>query len=131
MAFYDQKWWKQRGGKKEPQKRADSLKDIQTIIEFLREMPPDTRELIAKFQQLEELEKEREVATSGVLQVNLETQAKILDEILKKYSFFQNDVDINSARLAEISRELLRKAAAAGLHDLVKEKKKDMNWRVF
>lgn len=124
-------WWQQLFETKETHSKADALKDIQAIIEFLQEMHPDVRELITKLQELEELEKEREVAQSGVLQVNLETQAKVLDEILKKYSFFQNDVDINGARLAQVSRELLRKAEKAGLHDLVREKKKDMKWWVF
>ena len=131
MAVYETKWWQKVWGKKESKKKEDSLKDIQAISEFLREMHPDIKELIAKLQELEELEKEREVATSGVLQVNIEAQAQLLDDLLKKYSFLQNDVDINGVRLAHISRQLLRRAEQAGLHDLVKHKKKDMNWRVF
>lgn len=124
-------WWQSLFGPQEQHKKADALKDIQAIIEFLKEIHPDVRELIAKFQELEELEKEREVATSGVLHVNIEAQAKLLDDILKKYSFLQNDVDINGVRVAQISRQLLRRAEQVGLHDLVKHKKKDVNWRVF
>jgi hypothetical protein len=75
------------------------------------------------------LEKEREVARPGIVHINLETQAEVLDKLLQRYEFFQNDADINGLRLRQIAQHFLNLAQKEGLKDLVKEKKRDLKWR--
>ncbi len=121
-------WWSGLF-QKEAEPKVDVLKDVQAIQESLREAPQETKTLLKELQKLEELEQERHVAREGVISVNLEAQAKILDTILQRYEFYQNDVDINGIRVKQVARELLRKARQAGLKELVNEKKKDMKWQ--
>ena len=117
-------WWK-----KQKEQSIDVLKDIQAIQECLREMSDDAKPLLKDLHKLEELEKERQVGRESILPINLEAQAKLLDTILQRYEFFQNDVDINGIRVKEIARNLLKEAKKAGLKDLVQEKKKEMKWQ--
>lgn len=121
-------WWS-RVFPKEAEPKVEVLKDIQAIQESLREAPGETKMLLKELQKLEELEKERQVARESMIPVNLEAQAKILDTILQRYEFYQNDVDIGGIRVKQIAREFLKKARHAGLKDLVNEKKKDMKWQ--
>ena len=102
MALYQRAWWKRlfQTKKKEP---VDVLKNIQAVIEFLGDNRLETEKLLSDLQKLEELEKERRVAEEGIVQVNLETQAKILDHLLERYQFFQNDADINGIRVKQIA----------------------------
>ena len=65
------------------------------MVEFLADVPHDAKELVAKLKKLQELEKEYEMASSGILHINLETQAKLFDKLLERYEFFENDVDVN------------------------------------
>ncbi len=123
MALYEKKWWKRIFQKTEKKSHLDSLKDIEAISEFLQNINPDVQEILKLLSELDELEKEREVAKPGILQINLETQAEIVDKLLEHYEYLQNDVDINGLRLKLIARELLHKADKAGLKDLFKEKK--------
>ncbi len=129
MPLYEKKWWKKLLGSKVREPRIEALKDIQVIMEELQDTPADLKPLLKELHKLEELEKEREVATHSVLLVNLEAQAKVLDKLLERYEFYQNDIDINGLRLKEIAKELLRKAEKAGLKELVREKKKEMKWQ--
>ena len=79
-----------------PSKKVDVLSDIEAISEFLSEVQADTKELLSQLKKLKELEQEYHVATSGIVHVNLETQAKLLDKFLERYGFFQSDVDRKS-----------------------------------
>ena len=117
-------WWK-----KQKEQSIDVLKDIQAIQECLREMSDDAKPLLKDLHKLEELEKERQVGRESILPINLEAQAKLMDTILQRYEFFQNDVDINGIRVKEIARNLLKEAKKAGLKDLVQEKNKEMKWQ--
>ena len=129
MPLYQQEWWKKMFGKKETEKKVDTLKDIQALIEFLQEIKDDAKPLLKDLRQLEELEREREVTNEEVLLVNLETQAEVLERILQRYEFLQNDADINGIRIKQVAKELLRRAKRAGLKDLVAEKEQDMKWQ--
>lgn len=128
MALYQKKWWKKLFQKKKHSQKVDSLKNIQSIIEFLKDIRSDKNLLLEELKKLEELEKEREVANEGLRQINLESQAKILDNLLERYQFFQNDADINGIRVKQIASQFLNHAEEAGLKDLVHKKKKDMKW---
>jgi hypothetical protein len=102
---------------------------MDAIKEFLSDVNSESKILIKELNKLEELEKERKVASAGIVQVNLETQAKVIDKILERYEFFQNDVDINGQRVKIIVNQFLKKAEKAGLKDLVNNKKQKPRWQ--
>jgi len=115
-------------GKKHVAKKLDLLSDIEAVTEFLNDVQADSKELLSQLKKLKELEKEYQVASSGILHVNLETQAKILDQLLERYGFFQNDADVNGLRVKIIAAEFLKRSAKAGMTDLVRQKEKDRRW---
>lgn len=125
------KSWHKLLGKKHVPKKVDVLSDIDAIMEFLSEIQADTKELFTQLNKLKELEKEYEVASSGILHVNLETQGKILDKLVERYDFFQNDVDVNGLRVKMIAAEFLKRAQKAGMTDLVRQKEKDKKWNML
>ncbi len=122
-------WWKKMFGKKHHEKLIDSLSDIEAIGEFLLGVNNDRAKLLKQLEELEELEKERKVGTSGVIQINLEAQALVLDKLLQTYGDFQNDADINGLRIKMLARQFLKEADKAGLKDLVREKKQNQKWK--
>ena len=125
------KSWNRLFRKKHTSKKIDILSDIEAITEFLNDIQADTKELLSQLKKLRELEKEYEVASSGILHVNLETQAKLLDKLLERYGFFQDDVDVNGLRVKMIAAEFLKRIKAAGMTDLVRQKEKDMRWKML
>tara|TARA_Y100000310_G_scaffold337165_1_gene423545 strand:+ start:914 stop:1309 length:396 start_codon:yes stop_codon:yes gene_type:complete len=130
MKIYEKKWWRKMFDKKKAPKE-DVLKDLEAMIDFLEDVNDEAQHLIPELKKLEELEKERQVAESGLTQVNLETQAAVLDKVLERYEFFQNDVDINGIRVKRIAQEFLKQAKKAGMKDLVKEKEQSHQWKFF
>lgn len=129
MPVYEQKWWRKLFKKKKELSHVDSLTDIEAMREFLRDLPFDVRQLQEDLQRLEELQQEASVAKEGVLQINLETQAKVLEEFLQHWEYFQSDVDINGERVKNLVQEFLHKAEKAHLKDLVEEKKQHPQWQ--
>lgn len=125
----EKSWWKKSFQKEESRTKVDALKDLQAIQETLKEAPAEIKLLAQELQKLEELEKERIMARENVLLINLEAQAAVLDKLLERYQFLQDDIDINGIRLQEISQEFLKHAEKAGLKNLVKEKKKKAQWQ--
>jgi len=117
--------------KKSAAKKVDVLSDIEGVMEFLSEIQHDTKELLVKLKGLKELEKEYHVASSGIVQVNLQTQAKLLDHLLERYEFFQDDADVNGLRIKMVATEFLKRATKAGMTDLVKQKGKDKRWMML
>jgi len=111
--------------------KADVLTDVEAISEFLSEIQVDTKELLVQLKKLKELEQEYHVASSGLLHINLETQGKILDKLLERYGFFQNDVDVNGLRMKLIAAEFLKRSKKAGMDDLVRQKEKDKRWMML
>ena len=130
MALYEKKWWQRLFGKKKVQNKVDVLKDIRAVLEELQDLKDEVKPLIKQLQKLEELEKEYEVGKEEVRLINLEAQAEVLDQILQRYEFLQDDIDINSIRVKQISREFLKRTQQAGLKDLVADKKQDRKWWV-
>lgn len=128
MGIEQKKWW-QKLFNKPSEPHIDSIKDIDAIIEFLKDLNNDTKLLTKNLEKLRELEKERLVARPGILHINIETQSKILDELLERYEFFENDTSINGIRLKHITNELLQHAKKIGLTDLIKTKKNDPRWQ--
>lgn len=123
-------WWKKLFRKKEKEKKADVLKDIEAVTDFLNNVRKNAKPLIEELNRLEELESEYLVAKEGIIQINLEAQAKILDKLIQQYEFFQSDADINGLRIKMIVKEFLRRAAEKGLADLANEKKKNRLWQL-
>ena len=118
MALYKKKWWKNLFDKNQKKEKINVINDISAIKDFLRDLPNDIQVLKQKLNNLKELEKEYKVAKSGVIQVNLSTQAEIIEELLKRYDFLLNDADINSLRLKMIAKDFIRKADKAGLDEV-------------
>ncbi|HLC52575.1 MAG TPA: hypothetical protein VJI98_04995 [Candidatus Nanoarchaeia archaeon] len=129
MKLYQTKWWKSLFAKPQPHKKYDSVKDIGAVIEFLQEIKNDVKLLIPELKKLENLEQERQVASSGIIHVNINTQVKIMDGILERYGFFQSDTDINGLRLQQVSENLLEYAGKVGMRDLVEKKRGDHRWK--
>jgi len=124
-------WWRKHFGRKDHKQKVDIVKDLDAIIEYLQEVNYDVKNILPELKKLMELEKERKVASSEVTHINLDTQASVIDGLLEKYEFFQNDVDINGLRLKAIANQFLRNAKKHGMTDLVKEKKEDKRWKFF
>src|SRR3989344_3952961 len=130
MSLHEKRWWKKFFGFKEADK-VDVIKDIDAVLEFLEEVNKDIKSILPELQKLEELEKEREVINSDkLLKVNLATQEKVFEKLLEKYEFLQDDVDINGSRLRHIAGEFLKHAEKAGMQEMIRNKRKDMKWRV-
>jgi hypothetical protein len=128
MKLYKKKWWKKLFQKKESPEKIDTLKDIKAIKEFLNEIQETIKPLKKEVDQLEELEKEREIANEKIMHINLDTQAEVIDKLIERYDYLKSDVDINSLRIRKITKKFLINAQKAGMKDLVKEKKKDDKW---
>ena len=124
-------FWKRLRERRMEQDKVDIVKDLDAVIEFLQEVQSDVNLLLPELKKLEDLEKERKVATSGILHVNLETQADVLEKLLERYQFFQDDVDVSGLRIKAIANQFLKNAKKAGLSDLVKEKKNNKHWKFF
>ena len=70
MKIYKREWWKKIFAKNEKKPKVNSLKDIQAIIEFFEEIDFNVKGLLPEFKKLEELEKEREVGTGKIININ-------------------------------------------------------------
>lgn len=130
MPLYEQEWWKKLWGKKKTQHKVDVLKDLQAVLEELQDLKEEVRPLVKQLQKLEELEKEYGVGNEEVRLINLETQAEVIEQLLQRYEFLQDDIDINGIRVKQVAKEFLKRAQQAGLKDLVAEKKQDRKWWV-
>ncbi|PIZ51887.1 hypothetical protein COY27_02270 [Candidatus Woesearchaeota archaeon CG_4_10_14_0_2_um_filter_33_13] len=124
-------WWQRIRERDVDNEKINATKDLEAVIEFLNEIKFDVQELLPLFKKLLDLERERQVATSGIVHVNLETQANLLDKILEKYEFLQGDAEINGIRVKAVAEQFIKNAKAAGMTDLVKEKKQDKRWKFF
>ena len=129
MPLQEKKWWKKMFKKDKPIKKVDMLTDLQAIKEFIAEAKTDLQVLQPFLEELEELEKERQVLSKeNFLQANLQTQDEIIDKLLERYEFFQNDVDINAIRLKRVVAEYLKNLGQAELKELQHEKKR--KWKM-
>lgn len=109
----------------------DVVANLDSIIDFLNDLKGEEKLLLTEIRKLQELEKERHVAKENLLTINLKTQAEVLEKILQRYEFFQNDIDITGVRIKQIANNFLKQAQKAGLKDLVKEKKKNHIWQLW
>ncbi len=128
MGLAEQKWWQKLFKREEGRKKIDLSRDFDGINDFLADMVRDRQALVVLFEQLKELEEERQVATHVALKVNLQSQVTLLQDILDRYNNFEDDVQINGIRLRIIAAELLKKAEKAGLKDAVKDKRDLPEW---
>jgi len=131
MPLYEKKLWKKIFGKKDKASKIEPLKDIESIKEFLSEISSDVKVIQKDLKKLEELEKEYKIAKSGIIQINLETQAGVIEELMERYQFLQNDIDINGLRVKMIAEEFLKRAQKAGMKDLAAEKQKSDKWKLL
>lgn len=129
MSLAEKKWWRKLVGSPAPEPKVDVQKDFAAIIEFLQDLPRESKALLPELKKLEELEKESHVARPSLLAINLEMQAKIIEKVIDAYEALENDVDINGIRVKRIVHEFLKRAQSAGLSELVQEKKKSIKWQ--
>lgn len=129
MTWYEKAWWGKIVGKKSDAEKTDALKDLEAIVDFLKEVKSDLQFLIPELKKLGELEKERTVASKSLLKTNLETQETIFDKVLERYEFFQTDVDISGLRLKKVAAQFLKNAKTVGLDEMVEKKKNDRQWQ--
>ncbi len=128
MAINEWKIWKKVGITKEKEREEVKIEeDLKAVISFLKEI--EVKQLIEKLEKLAERVKEGKIIKAELSEDNLKEQIKLLDEILKEYNFFEDDVDVNGLRLKKIGREFLREAKEKGIKELIKEKKRDINWK--
>ncbi len=126
--LYEMVWWQKLFKKKEHTIKADFLTNVSNAIDFLEDAPVEATAIIDLLKQLEELEKEREVSNEKLISINLQTQADLLDKLLDRYEYFQNDVDINGIRIKRIADQFLKNAKKAGLSELIENRKDDYRW---
>ncbi len=128
MALYQKTWWVKLFRKNKKKPKVDVLESLDTVRECLQDLHHDIDFLLPELKKLQELEKERKVGNKEIQKTNLETQAAVLDKILQRYGFVQNDIDINGIRVKQVTKEFFHNAEKAGLHKLVEKKKKDIKW---
>lgn len=128
MAINEWRIWKRLRIVKEEEKEEVKVKDdLNAVISSLKDI--DVSELLKRLERMKSMAREREVIDEKLKGNNLEKQINLLDDILQRYSFLEDDFDINGLRLRKIGKELLNKAKEKGMTDLVKEKNKDMKWK--
>ena len=128
MAVNEWKIWKRfRKDPYQEEKQTDLPGELKAVLEFLRDT--DLKEMIREMEKMKELAEEEGLVDGEIIEKNLREQIRLFDKILQRYDFFQNDADINGLRLKKAAGELLRKAEKHQMEELVKEKKKKLNWR--
>lgn len=129
MALYD--WWKKKFQKEVKEEKLNALEDIKAIQDSLNEVQVDLKYILPRINNLEELEKEFEVAKLALKKINLQAQSQMYDELLERYGFYQTDIEINGLRLKKLAERFLQLAEKNELKDLVRKKKKDSRWKMF
>lgn len=129
MAINEWKIWRKLGiAKEEEREEVRVEEDLEAVGSFLKGF--EAEELKRKVARMGELAREEKIIGTELKEDNLKKQIELLGEILAKYEFLEDDMDLNGIRLRQVGRELLRKAEEKGLKELVKEKKRDIKWRV-
>ena len=131
MGLPEQKWWQKLFKGKVHAQKIDVLHDLQALQESLQDLPRELKGAGISLKELTELAREYVVASPTLQEVNLRTQGKVFETLLEKYESLQNDVDINGIRVKLLAEHWLKQVEKAGLHDLVKEKKKMPQWRMI
>lgn len=94
----------------------DLDKDLQAILDFLKESVQDIKTvyvLCKKMQLLREKEKHlvEGKAPQPSLQYNTKEQLEVFDKLLEAYDFFDEDVEVNKQRVKFIAKALKKLAA--------------------
>lgn len=127
MAINEWKIW--RKWFPQPEEKTDIPTDLEAAYRFFSESERDRKQLAKDLSQSRVLWNEAKVVDENLRLENLKFQIELFDRIIQNYESFQNDVDINGLRVKKIATELLRRAEAAGLTDLVEQRKNDPRWQ--
>ncbi|MFH1682247.1 MAG: hypothetical protein ABIA37_00470 [Candidatus Woesearchaeota archaeon] len=128
MAVNEWKIWNRFKKDDYQKKKTVPIKEeLAAVISFLKET--ELRMMITELEKMRELAEEEGLVDGELIEKNLKEQIHLFDQIIQKYDFFQNDVDINGLRMKKIAVELLKRAEHHKMKELVEEKKKDLNWR--
>lgn len=120
-------WFFKKKKFKEELKEPSLEEELEIVLTFLKEI--EVRELIRKLKKMKEMVAEGRVIKEELKKENLKKQITFFQEILREYSFFEDDTVINRLRLIKVGQRILAQAKELGLKDIVKEKKKDFFWR--
>ena len=120
-------WFFKKKKFKEELKEPSLEEELEIVLIFLKEI--EVRELIRKLKKMKEMVAEGRVIKEELKKENLKKQITFFQEILREYSFFEDDTVINRLRLIKVGQRILAQAKELGLKDIVKEKKKDFFWR--
>ena len=111
------------------EEKTDIPADLEAAYRFFSESERDRKQLAKDLSQSRVLWNEAKVVDENLRLENLKFQIGLFDRITQNYESFQNDVDINGLRVKKIATELLRRAEAAGLTDLVEQRKNNPRWQ--
>lgn len=123
------KWWQGLFKKEEGRKRVNIDSDIEAIIDFCSDVEKDAKELRALLLNFENLHREAHVTRHVASNMNAKTRLTLFEDILERYSSFEDDVEINKERLKIIAKHLLDDTAKAGQKDTVELKKESPLWK--
>ena len=122
-------WWQRLFKKDEGRKRVDIDSDIEAIIDFCSDVEKDAKELRALLLNFENLHREAHVTRHSASKVNARSRLTMFEDILERYSSFEDDVEINKERLKIVAKHLLNDAAKAGQKEEIELKKKSSLWK--
>ncbi len=120
MAVNTWKVWQKIGlTKKLAHQDVHPIREVDAIIDFFHVLNLESGKIIARLEQLKELEKERQVTKSEkLIRVNLQSQGMVLDQLLVDLELLRDDTAINDIRM--------KRLAMAFASDCVKHKQKKL-----
>ncbi len=122
-------WWEKLFKKETEKKKIDIDTDIDAIREFCDDAKRDLKELEELLKNFENLHKESHITRHTASHMNTKTRIALFEDILERYSSFEDDVEINKERLKLIAKHLLDDASKAGHKEEVQLKKQDPLWK--
>lgn len=106
----------------------DTDADLKAVLDFLKELGDQKKELIKHLQELKKLRHEHKVLTEEpAKEKNLRKQLSLYNRFIIKYRFFKEDTDVNAIRIKKIAQHYLNLAKKKKLKIYEKIKSND-NW---
>lgn len=119
---------------KKKKKIVDIDKDLQAISEYVAEVGSDLKELYKLLEDMRKLRKrehnmKKDKAFDEAVISNTEEQVRIWDDILRRYEFLDQDIELNGQRVKMIAGALRRLGAQKNIDpELQKMMKSKDSW---
>lgn len=123
------RWWQKIFKNDEGRKRVDVDSDIDAIIEFCSDVSKDAvelRELLANF---ENLHREAHITRHSASKMNMKSRLALFEDILERYSSFEDDVEVGKERLKIVAHHLLDDVRKSGDKTVAMEKENSDLWK--